>query len=213
MSRREYMKAPILTNTTLTVLRQCGKYVQMSRLLRPIAYEVIVSMSQLFNYYLFAVHTFFTADLVRRYRQCFMNYCSHFSLLWALFHTHWLNISTICGILITTSNYACGQETNVVSWILNICNSQKPTFGPCFEVVQSITWYIHCNIFVICGIILVSLSVYTKWTLSKGFVPTECYMHICMLAFHASCTACHPSSFCHHKQVYQLKITNYEASR
>lgn len=67
MSRREFMKAPILTNTTLTVLRQCGKYVQMSRLLRPIAFEVIVCMSQLFDYYLFAVHKFFTADLVRKY--------------------------------------------------------------------------------------------------------------------------------------------------
>ncbi|GFG36817.1 hypothetical protein Cfor_08649 [Coptotermes formosanus] len=63
MSRREFMKAPILTNTTLTVLRQCGTYVQMSRLLRPIACEVIECMSQLFDYYLFAVHTFFTADL------------------------------------------------------------------------------------------------------------------------------------------------------
>lgn len=59
------MKAPILTNTTLTVLRQCGKYLQMSRLLRPIAFEVIVCMSQLFDYYLYAVHAFFTTDLVR----------------------------------------------------------------------------------------------------------------------------------------------------
>ncbi|KAJ4430694.1 hypothetical protein ANN_19285 [Periplaneta americana] len=62
-SRREFMKAPILTNTTLTVLRQCGKYLQMSRLLRPIACEVIICMTQLFDYYLYAVHTFFTADL------------------------------------------------------------------------------------------------------------------------------------------------------
>ena len=58
------MKAPILTNTTLTVLRHCGKYLQMSRLLRPIASEVIMSMSQLFEYYLYAVHAFFTTDLV-----------------------------------------------------------------------------------------------------------------------------------------------------
>jgi hypothetical protein len=59
------MKAPILTNTTLMVLRQCGKYLQMSRLLRPIASEVIVCMSELFDYYLYAVHAFFTTDLVR----------------------------------------------------------------------------------------------------------------------------------------------------
>ncbi|KAJ9592435.1 hypothetical protein L9F63_015851 [Diploptera punctata] len=63
-SRRELMKAPILTNTTLTVLRHCGKYLQMSRLLRPIACEVIMCMSQLFEYYLYAVHAFFTSDLV-----------------------------------------------------------------------------------------------------------------------------------------------------
>lgn len=149
MSRKEFMKAPILTNTTLTVLRLCGKYVQMSRLLRPIAFEVIVCMSQLFDYYLFAVHTFFTADLVRRYRQCFVNYCSCFSLLLALFHIHLLSISTVCGIPWTAANYAYGQETCMMSWTLNIHHSQKPNFGSCFEVVQPNTQHIHCNIFII----------------------------------------------------------------
>lgn len=57
-------KAPILTNTTLTVLRQIGKYLQMSRLLRPIAFDIIVCMNQLFDFYLYAVHSFFTSDLV-----------------------------------------------------------------------------------------------------------------------------------------------------
>lgn len=57
-------RAPILTNTTLTVLRQIGKYLQMSRLLKPIAYDIIVCMNQLFDYYLYAVHLFFTSDLV-----------------------------------------------------------------------------------------------------------------------------------------------------
>jgi hypothetical protein len=54
------MKAPILSNTTLTVLRQCGKYLQMSHLLRPIASDVIVCMCQLFDYYLYAVDAFFS---------------------------------------------------------------------------------------------------------------------------------------------------------
>lgn len=58
------MKAPILTNTTLTVLRQMGKYLQMSRLLKPIAYNIIMCMNQLFDFYLYAVHAFFTSDLV-----------------------------------------------------------------------------------------------------------------------------------------------------
>lgn len=57
-------KIPILTNTTLTVLRQMGKYLQMSRLLKPIAYNIIMCMNQLFDYYLYAVHSFFTSDLV-----------------------------------------------------------------------------------------------------------------------------------------------------
>lgn len=56
-------QGPLLTNTTLTVLRHCGKYLQMSRLLRTIAMDVIICLSQLFQYYLYAVHSFFTADL------------------------------------------------------------------------------------------------------------------------------------------------------
>lgn len=54
---------PILTNTTLTVIRQIGKYLQMARLLRPIAYNIIMSLVQLFEYYLYSVHEFFAKDL------------------------------------------------------------------------------------------------------------------------------------------------------
>lgn len=55
---------PIVANTTLTVLRLCGKYLQMGRLLKPIALDVILSMCQLFDYYLYNVYHFFTKDLV-----------------------------------------------------------------------------------------------------------------------------------------------------
>ncbi|XP_063219060.1 syndetin [Bacillus rossius redtenbacheri] len=60
---QEMMKAPILTNTALIILRQCGKYLQMSHLLRTIANEVITCMSQLFDYYFYVVHLFFANDL------------------------------------------------------------------------------------------------------------------------------------------------------
>lgn len=60
------LKAPILTNTTLTVLRQMGKYLQMSRLMKPIAYNIIMRMNELFDFYLYAVHAFFTSDLVKK---------------------------------------------------------------------------------------------------------------------------------------------------
>ncbi|KAM5157127.1 LOW QUALITY PROTEIN: syndetin [Mantella aurantiaca] len=53
------MNAPILTNTTLNVIRLVGKYMQMMTILKPIAFDVIHCMSQLFDYYLYAVYTFF----------------------------------------------------------------------------------------------------------------------------------------------------------
>ncbi|XP_033208336.1 syndetin isoform X2 [Belonocnema kinseyi] len=55
---------PIVTNTTLSVLRVCGKYLQMIRLLKSIAVTVIQSMIQFFELYFYTVHLFFTSDLV-----------------------------------------------------------------------------------------------------------------------------------------------------
>ncbi|EEB14977.1 conserved hypothetical protein [Pediculus humanus corporis] len=55
---------PIVANTTLTVLRLCGEYLQMCKLLKPIALDVILSMCQLFDYYLYNVYHFFTKDLL-----------------------------------------------------------------------------------------------------------------------------------------------------
>ncbi|XP_072179287.1 syndetin-like [Diadema setosum] len=62
-ANREYAKGPILTNTTLTVLRLCGKYMNMMSVLKPIAFDVVLCMSQLFDYYIFAVYTFFATDV------------------------------------------------------------------------------------------------------------------------------------------------------
>ncbi|XP_041104827.1 syndetin isoform X3 [Polyodon spathula] len=53
------VNAPILTNTTLNIIRLVGKYLQMMNILKPIAFDVIHCMSQLFDYYLYAVYTFF----------------------------------------------------------------------------------------------------------------------------------------------------------
>ena len=55
---------PIVTNTTLSVLRVGGKYLQMIRLLKSIAVTVIQSMIQFFELYYYTVHLFFTSDLV-----------------------------------------------------------------------------------------------------------------------------------------------------
>lgn len=82
--KRHSPKAPILTNTTLSVLRQMGRYIQMSRLLQPIACDVIVCMLQLFEFYLHAVHHFFASDLVTtltKLYQCRSHSCHGFSKL------------------------------------------------------------------------------------------------------------------------------------
>ncbi len=52
-------KVPLITNTTLSVLRYFGKYMQMMSLLKPVAFDVLICMSQLFDYYLYTVHDMF----------------------------------------------------------------------------------------------------------------------------------------------------------
>lgn len=65
--RRSYRnlgkQPPIITNTTLTVCRLFGKYLQMMVVLQPIAFDVIICMTKLFDYYLYAVYTFFAAEV------------------------------------------------------------------------------------------------------------------------------------------------------
>lgn len=53
----------IVANTTLSVLRHCGQYLQICRYLPQISLEVVMLMNQLFDYYFFSVHLFFTSDL------------------------------------------------------------------------------------------------------------------------------------------------------
>ncbi|XP_059063012.1 syndetin [Achroia grisella] len=53
----------IVTNTTLSVLRNCGQYLQICRYLPQISLEVVMFMNQLFDYYFYTVHLFFTSDL------------------------------------------------------------------------------------------------------------------------------------------------------
>ncbi|KAL8602932.1 hypothetical protein ACOMHN_057242 [Nucella lapillus] len=55
---------PIITMTTLNVLRVVGKYLQMISVLQPIAFDVISCMSQLFDYYLYTVFSFFATDRI-----------------------------------------------------------------------------------------------------------------------------------------------------
>lgn len=55
--------SPFVTNTSLNVLRQFGKYMKMMDVLHTIAFDVFLCMSQLFNYYLYAVYIFFAKEM------------------------------------------------------------------------------------------------------------------------------------------------------
>jgi hypothetical protein len=51
-----------LANTTLTLLRLFGRYTHLARLLHPIAEEIVRGMTQVFQYYVYAVHEFFVEE-------------------------------------------------------------------------------------------------------------------------------------------------------
>lgn len=54
-----------------------GKYMQMMNILKPIAFDVIHCVSQLFDYYLYAVYTFFGRnDMVCILKHCCSPSCS-----------------------------------------------------------------------------------------------------------------------------------------
>jgi len=54
---------PVITTTSLMVLRLCGKYLRVMQMLQPIARDVFVAMTQLMEYYFINVHHMFTQDL------------------------------------------------------------------------------------------------------------------------------------------------------
>ncbi|KAF0304932.1 Syndetin [Amphibalanus amphitrite] len=51
--------APPVSSTALHVLRLCGRYLRMMALLRTVALDVVVCLSQLFDFYLYTVYSLF----------------------------------------------------------------------------------------------------------------------------------------------------------
>lgn len=59
-----YDRPPLLTNTTLTVMRHCGKYLKIYNVLKSISEDIVIGLCQLFEYYLYSVHLLFTSDIL-----------------------------------------------------------------------------------------------------------------------------------------------------
>eukprot|EP00123_Amoebidium_parasiticum_P003754 comp15060_c1_seq1/m.11702 comp15060_c1_seq1/g.11702 ORF comp15060_c1_seq1/g.11702 comp15060_c1_seq1/m.11702 type:complete len:514 (-) comp15060_c1_seq1:501-2042(-) len=55
---------PIVTTTTLNVVRYAGRYIQMMELLPDTAFDILVGLTQLFDYYAMAVYYFFAVPLI-----------------------------------------------------------------------------------------------------------------------------------------------------
>ncbi|XP_052286176.1 syndetin-like isoform X2 [Dreissena polymorpha] len=62
-SRSFQKHVSIVTNTSLNIFRVLGRYIQMMRLLKPIAFDVVTCVAQLFDFYLYAVYLFFGQEL------------------------------------------------------------------------------------------------------------------------------------------------------
>lgn len=58
-----YNEGPLVTNTSLYVLRLIGKYMQIMFLLRQIAFDILLSIFHLFDYYFYTVYTFFAKEI------------------------------------------------------------------------------------------------------------------------------------------------------
>ncbi len=56
---------PIITNTTLNIIRLFGKYIHMLSIFKIISTEVISYLMQLFNFYLYYIYLHFAYDEVR----------------------------------------------------------------------------------------------------------------------------------------------------
>ncbi|XP_052801392.1 syndetin-like [Mya arenaria] len=62
-SRSFQKHVSIVTNTSLNVFRVIGRYIQMMRLLKPVAFDVMWSMAQLFDFYMYSVYLFYGSAL------------------------------------------------------------------------------------------------------------------------------------------------------
>ena len=71
----------MLTNTSLMLLRLCGKYTHLMKDLKPIASDVFHAMTQLLDFYVIVVYNFFTKDLVCINRYNFANYITQLKSL------------------------------------------------------------------------------------------------------------------------------------
>jgi syndetin len=52
-------EGPMLTSTAITILKNLGKYLHMMQLLQPISVQVFHGFAQIFEYYMFAIYSFF----------------------------------------------------------------------------------------------------------------------------------------------------------
>eukprot|EP01132_Coremiostelium_polycephalum_P002772 gene2772-3446_t len=56
------LSSPMICATTVYVIKLIGKYLQMMKILKPLAYSIFTAIAQLLEYYVYTVFTFFGGD-------------------------------------------------------------------------------------------------------------------------------------------------------
>ena len=51
-----------MTTSTINVCRFVGKYVQMMKILQPIAFEIFCGLNEVYFFYVYTVYTFFAEE-------------------------------------------------------------------------------------------------------------------------------------------------------
>lgn len=67
---QNYSEGPLVTNTSLYVLRLMGKYMQIMFLLRQIAFDILLSIFNLFDYYFYTTYVFFAKEITEIKNNC-----------------------------------------------------------------------------------------------------------------------------------------------
>lgn len=68
-----YSNGPLVTTTSLYVLRLIGKYMQIMFLLRQIAFDILLSIFNLFDYYFLTTYIFFAKEISEIKSNCITN--------------------------------------------------------------------------------------------------------------------------------------------
>lgn len=68
-----FAQGPLVTNTSLYILKLIGKYMQIMFVLKPIAFDILLSIFHLYDHYFYTVYIFFCKEITEMRSNCLTN--------------------------------------------------------------------------------------------------------------------------------------------